>query len=202
MHGSDKPLTPYLPRRSRGCIVLSNRDLLELARYVSPGVTPLLIVKRLQWQTTVSRLGERREFEDFLARWRHAGEKGFLEGYVGMYSARYRKYAMGSEWWNGHRDGVYLRQDPGWLRTNLQSIVCCGEYAVLAVDHGKQDSSRKADIKRMFLIREDGLWRILALDWLRPSRPADLPGHVSSSARAALSPYRFGIQLQEGGSGQ
>lgn len=62
LHGSDRLGSPFTPRDTRGCVILRNDDLLELAAWIEPGLTPILIAERVpdrplaEWQVEWRRL--------------------------------------------------------------------------------------------------------------------------------------------------
>ncbi len=50
LHGSDRLGAPFSPRDTRGCILLRNEDLAELARIIAPGQTPVLIAEDVAYR--------------------------------------------------------------------------------------------------------------------------------------------------------
>lgn len=62
LHGSDRLGAPFSPRDTRGCVLLRNEDLAELARLVVPGQTPILIAEDVpyrpaaEWKTAARQL--------------------------------------------------------------------------------------------------------------------------------------------------
>jgi hypothetical protein len=102
-----------------------------------------------------------------------------------MYSARFRKGASDSKAWRAHREEISFREDSGRLGIGLRSIVRCGEYAVLAVDQDCPASTQAAALKRLFLIREDGVWKIIAVDWPRSPRFFDQKKQFGGSPACA-----------------
>jgi hypothetical protein len=65
LHGSDRLGAPFASRESRGCVILRNDDLLELAELIVPGLTPVVIAEhvayrpRAEWQAVVEGLRQR-----------------------------------------------------------------------------------------------------------------------------------------------
>ena len=43
LHATDEVLRPFTPMRTRGCVVVTNHDILEISRYVRLGETPIVI---------------------------------------------------------------------------------------------------------------------------------------------------------------
>jgi len=61
-HGSDRLGSPFTPRDTQGCVIMRNDDLLELAGWVGPRTTPVLIAEEvrerplLEWQAEVAQV--------------------------------------------------------------------------------------------------------------------------------------------------
>jgi len=62
IHGSDRLGAPFTERDTRGCVLMRNEDLSQLAALVTPGVTPVVIAEEVpyraaaDWQRTVAHL--------------------------------------------------------------------------------------------------------------------------------------------------
>ncbi len=73
LHGSDRLGSPFSPRETRGCVLLRNEDLSELARLVTPQITPVLIQEDIsyapaaEWKEAAARVLQQVPAPDFLA---------------------------------------------------------------------------------------------------------------------------------------
>jgi len=73
LHGSDRLGSPFSPRETRGCVLLRNEDLSELARMVTPEITPVLIQEDIpyaaaaEWSATAERVLQQAPVSGFLA---------------------------------------------------------------------------------------------------------------------------------------
>jgi len=73
LHGSDRLGSPFTPRETRGCVLLRNEDLSELARLVTPEITPVLIQEDIpyapaaEWSATAERVLQQVPVSGFLA---------------------------------------------------------------------------------------------------------------------------------------
>ena len=62
LHGTDRLGSPFTPRDTRGCVILRNDDLIELAAWIEPQVTPILIAEEIpdrplaEWQVETQKL--------------------------------------------------------------------------------------------------------------------------------------------------
>ncbi|MFN8627872.1 MAG: L,D-transpeptidase family protein [Candidatus Binatia bacterium] len=65
IHGSDRLAAPFNQRDTRGCVLMRNEDLSQLATLVTPGVTPVVIAEEIPyapaaaWRTTLQQVLER-----------------------------------------------------------------------------------------------------------------------------------------------
>jgi hypothetical protein len=51
LHGTPSNTYSRAPKASDGCVVIANPDLVEIAQYIEPGVTPIVIGHRVDWLT-------------------------------------------------------------------------------------------------------------------------------------------------------
>jgi lipoprotein-anchoring transpeptidase ErfK/SrfK len=64
IHGSDRLSAPFTQRDTRGCVLMRNEDLSQLARLITPGITPVVIAEEIsyapaaEWHRTVQQLLE------------------------------------------------------------------------------------------------------------------------------------------------
>lgn len=82
IHGTIKPLAPF---QSNGCVVLSDKDIHALAKFIYVNKTPVIISETIQWipQNRVSPV--RNELDKILASW----TKGYIEGDIKAIDALY-----------------------------------------------------------------------------------------------------------------
>ena len=87
IHGTTKTL---LPTRSKGCVVLHDRDLKRLAQYIYFNKTPVIISESLKWVAQDKISPARNELERILTSW----HKAFVEKDIKTIDSL---YAQGSE---------------------------------------------------------------------------------------------------------
>jgi murein L,D-transpeptidase YafK/Tfp pilus assembly protein PilF len=167
LHATNEPIRPYLPNNTRGCVVISNDDIQELARLLTLNQTPLVIVSKVLYQTQQQRKSELQSLETMLANWRTYWEEKQIDKYIAMYSSRFRNGEQNIEAWKAYNQAVFSRAGKIRIKTELQSIVRHEKYAVLTI-HQDYRSRRLTSrgTKRLFVAREGGTWRIIAEDWM------------------------------------
>jgi murein L,D-transpeptidase YafK/thioredoxin-like negative regulator of GroEL len=167
VHATNEPIRPYLPNKTRGCVVISNDDIEELSRLLILKQTPLVIVPKIQYQTEADRKAELKSLESLLSNWRTYWEDKEIEKYISVYSARFRNGPQNLKAWKAYKEAVFARAGKIQLRTDLQSIVRHEKYAVLTF-HQDYRSHRLTSrgMKRLFVVPENGQWKIIAEDWM------------------------------------
>lgn len=73
IHGTSKPIVPF---QSNGCVVLNDKDIHTLAKFIYLNKTPVIIAETIQWIPQNQTLSTRVELEKILAAW----TKGYIEG--------------------------------------------------------------------------------------------------------------------------
>jgi murein L,D-transpeptidase YafK len=169
LHGTEAAYYSRPPLDSEGCVVLPNIDLDAVARYLQPGITPIVVSDRVEWLERDAYLALREEVQGALEAWRADWQSGDVERYLGHYDERFwsggynitswqqrkRQVAQGKQWQTVEvselslfaypRDAVNGRE---MMVVNLQQ-----EY-----DSNNYQSEMK---KRLYLVKADTGWRVL-----------------------------------------
>ena len=82
IHGTTKPLLPF---QSNGCVVLVDKDVQTLIKYISLNKTPIIIDETINWIPQNQTLPVKYELEKILAAW----NKGYLQGNIKAIDALY-----------------------------------------------------------------------------------------------------------------
>ena len=70
LHGTDELVRPLTSNQTRGCVVIANRDVLEISRYVELERTPIVVSERVELLTARAWRAERNQLFDLVERWR------------------------------------------------------------------------------------------------------------------------------------
>jgi murein L,D-transpeptidase YafK/thioredoxin-like negative regulator of GroEL len=163
VHASNETIRPYLPNKTRGCVVISNDDIEELAKLITLNQTPLVIVSKIHFQTPAERDEDVATLKSFLSEWRQSWENKLLDPYVALYSKRFRNGDQDLKAFRKYKESVFSRAGRIHLGIELQSIVRHDKYLVLTFrqDYSSQRLTSKG-MKRLFAVHEDGAWKIIA----------------------------------------
>ena len=165
LHGT--PLDTYSrpPRASDGCVVLANEDLVDLERFLQPGVTPVVITTGIEWTDRQSVDRKRRELLGQLDAWRRDWESRDTETYLQHYSQRFSSGTGGYQKWAAQKKQVNAAKS--WIKVRVSDVSLImypgdGNLAVATFDQDYSSSNLNNRMrKRQYWVREGERWRIL-----------------------------------------
>ncbi len=85
LHGAFDIEKIQLPNNSRGCIVMDNRDLINLSKYLFLNQTPICIYKKITYETAANIEKKRSRMIGYLKEWKENWEKKNTNEYIGYY---------------------------------------------------------------------------------------------------------------------
>lgn len=94
LHGAYDINKTENPNNSRGCVVMSNEDLMTVSRYIFLDQTPIIIYDKIEYET-VEKIEEKRDrFITYLTDWKSNWENKNIDGYIDYYERGYRYSGM------------------------------------------------------------------------------------------------------------
>ena len=93
MHGTNKPLKP---QDSNGCVVLANRDIDVLSKYIVLNRTPIVVVDKLSYHDEDSATASKNAVFKFLSNWNNSLQQGTYHQYLNFYDPEYLPNIL---WW-------------------------------------------------------------------------------------------------------
>lgn len=186
LHGTDQPTRPLKPFDTRGCVVMANEDIVELARYISLQTTPIVVVDKLEYLALDRVEGEAANIKQFLKAWKEHWEGKRLTEYMDCYSRRFRHKGMDWEGWKRYKDELNHRYTTVEVSLKDIKILSQGDYVVASfVQDYRNDRFKDVGIKRLYLVKEGESWRILGEEW------ATLPNQKLARVIRGISPPRI-----------
>ncbi len=171
IHGTNNPNRP--PYSSNGCIVLKNKYLKELQRYIKLFETPVVIVNGIKKETPKNLLKERKNLLKFLLNWKKAWENSVkdINTYFSFYSKNLITPYGNYENWKRHK--LRVTRQKTWIKVSLDDIQILKDgrfnlfgynnvYAISFWQHYMSNNYNSTDRKVLYVINEDGKWKILA----------------------------------------
>jgi murein L,D-transpeptidase YafK len=84
IHGASKPIVPF---QSNGCVVLNDKDIHTLAKFIYLNKTPVIIAETIQWVPQNQTISAKAALERIFTIW----SKGYLEGNINAIDSLYLK---------------------------------------------------------------------------------------------------------------
>jgi len=106
VHGTDELVRPLTPKRTRGCVVVTNRDMDELTPYVDLMSSPIVVHERIRWLTLHEWRTERGELHEFVSTWHEAWRTSDFDTYGQLYGRRFRSDGKDRGSWLAHKRAV------------------------------------------------------------------------------------------------
>lgn len=186
-----------LTRGSRGCVVVRDEVIKNLADYVHLKQTPLVIFDQLKELSLADYQKQKTTFLDFVETWRKAWEKEDVETYIKFYDPTFFNADMNFKQWYRHKKrlkGVYKFID---VQFSEPLIVRNRDQVVIRMlQHYKSDRHEDFGEKTIHAHYSDSTgFRIVREDWRQMEIPKDwVP---KTNALRALSSSEEPIPLSQ-----
>ena len=168
IHGTPSSTYSRPPRASDGCVVLTNDDFAILSKYVDPGVTPIVIVPTVQWQSPQQWHEFRDTFQTALAQWKTDWEGLRMDGYLAHYSAKFDADGKDINDWTANKRRINAGKS--YVKVGISNLsifeypITTGTPPMVMVtfDQDYKSSNNATRMKkRQYWQREDGRWKII-----------------------------------------
>jgi murein L,D-transpeptidase YafK len=169
LHGVDANAPDRPPRDTDGCLALPNEELALIAKQLTPHVTPIIVVREMQWSAPDELEATRIEFRIALEQWRKSQQDGDLFAYLSLYDDKFRSRGMDKEEWSAYRLGVFEARPLKALNLDDVMLLADPEEQELYVSRFNQtlttDQGPVTMRKRLYWKRSsDTQWRIVSED--------------------------------------
>lgn len=161
------PNKKSLYRGSRGCVVVRDKIITALGKYVEPNKTPIVVEKQVEYISQKKYKAKRRELLDWLHAWKKSWEAKDLNKYMTYYSADFDSLKMNKAQWRQYKDTLnskyeFIRVDvakPAVFTHNGRMIVrfLQGYASNVNSDFGEKVLYAKKN--------DDGQFEIIAEKW-------------------------------------
>jgi hypothetical protein len=162
LHGANDPGKTVVPNNSRGCVVLNNRDLIRLSKYIFLRQTPICIYDRIQYETPDNLRRRRDQFLGQLRDWKAGWESQDIDRYIAYFHPAFRYMEMDLAGFRRYKEG--LNRSYEFIRLFLDGISIYG-YGPARVARFDQvylsDKNQFHSGKIQYWLEDEGRLRIL-----------------------------------------
>lgn len=166
LHSTNEPLRSYLPQKTRGCVVVNDMDIAELASAIKLYETPIIIHDQVSYVGRKMQNSRRQSILDLVSGWEESWENKDLNRFIGFYAASFTNGDMDIQAWERYKRSVFRRAKTIQVDLTPYQIINHNNYAVVTfLQKYRSGNYSDTGIKRLFLIQENDEWRIVGEEW-------------------------------------
>lgn len=165
LHGTPSNTYSRPPRASDGCVVLSNKDLTSISRYLQVGLTPVIISNNVEWMSLDDWQNERANLQKGIEQWRADWESLDVDRYLSHYSRNFTGSGQNIAQWSEHKRNVANNKE--WIKVDTENLSMFrnpGKEEIVVVSFVQNYRSNNLSNvmkKRQYWQKENGRWRII-----------------------------------------
>lgn len=154
---------------SKGCVVLQNADLKEVAQYIEIDHTPIIVVQDIFFLSKTTWERNRKDLNDAVSTWAKAWQNKDFDNYINSYDSNnfYDKSKGAYNSFKAYKKAVFSRSDTPVIKLDFISILSNQDYAVVQLQQDYR-SSVINDIgkKTLYLKKNQNYdWKIVGELW-------------------------------------
>lgn len=166
LHATDDPKRLLKPFDTEGCIAVSNEDIMEIERYIKPGVTPIIITKEMTSIEPEKMATPKQQVTKMLESWRQAWKHSKIDAYMNYYSDSFRQNNMGKNEWKAFKSRIAEARADIDVKLSEPTIVATEDQLIISfLQEYLSDGHSDFGIKSLYLRWENDQYRIIAENW-------------------------------------
>jgi murein L,D-transpeptidase YafK len=172
IHATDDPQRLLRPFDTEGCVALSNEDISELEKYISPFETPIVITKVMTTTSFEELEKPRTGALEMVEAWRKGWEASDFEEYMSFYSKNFRSLGKSKNQWDNYKRTLSEAR-LGEIKVKISDPkILAFEDQLLVVFFQDYRTKVHSDFGRKFLYLqwEGDRYRIIAEKWYPASK--------------------------------
>jgi murein L,D-transpeptidase YafK len=173
VHGTNEELKE---RSTNGCIVLANRDVVELEKYIKLWDTPIIIEKELKYEDRDNLLRQGQLLLDRVEGWSQAWSQKDLDRYLSYYASDFSWKNLDLQGWRNRKAWLNHRYKIISVKFSDIRFFRQGKIVLATAEEiYRSDRFASAGLKHLYLVQNSEEWRILAEKWRKSGRQAVSP---------------------------
>ena len=160
------PDTMNLDRGSRGCVVVTNKSILDISKNISLNKTPIIIADKIKYLDQASFNREKAIVHNFLKNWHSNWASKNIDQYMTAYADSFKAMKMNKEQWRAHKSK--LSNTYANISVSLSDPVVYevqNKIVVRLLQHYRSDLHEDFGEKYLYLERQNGELKILTEEW-------------------------------------
>ncbi len=166
LHSTNEPIRSYLPQKTRGCVVVNDGDIDKLSQIIRLQETPIIIYDKIPYIDRIERDRLRREVFDFLAAWEESWEQKDVDRFISFYAPSFTSGKWDRAGWKEYKGYLFRKNRTISVELTPYQVLRHKDYlTVTFLQDYRTDRYHDTGIKRLFLVRDQDQWRIIAEEW-------------------------------------
>lgn len=156
-----------LTRGSRGCVVVRNNVIKQIAEYVKLGETPILIFNKVEYITEAEHEKRREEVSTYLNSWIKNWESMNVENYISFYDTKFQAPGFDYKAWKNHKTG--LKEKYKYIKVQLYQpyiLLNHEQLIVKALQRYESDQFTDYGVKTIYALKGKDGWKIIREEWV------------------------------------
>ncbi|PIU01186.1 MAG: hypothetical protein COT74_01390 [Bdellovibrionales bacterium CG10_big_fil_rev_8_21_14_0_10_45_34] len=160
------PDTESLERGSRGCVVVRNKSILDLSKFIDLKRTALIIVDELHYLTANEYQNKQQMIVDRLQSWKSAWEAKDIDDYISFYSEQFKSMKMDRERWKVFKQA--LNKKYNFIKVEISQPIIYefrDQIVVQFLQKYSSDGNEDFGLKTLYMQRDGENPQIIAEEW-------------------------------------
>lgn len=155
-----------LLRGSRGCVVVRNAVITELAHYIELKRTPIVVVDQVTYLAEKEWIAEKNNLRNWLNAWRDTWAGKDLEKYMALYSENFKSAGMNKAAWRRYKETLSQRYE--FIDIGLKDVQIFNQGTKVVfrfLQEYKSDQKQDYGAKLIYVKKEGDAFAIVGESW-------------------------------------
>ena len=183
---------------SRGCLVTANKELIEIAKYIELGKTPLIVVHHLKFLEEDSWNTQKEKLQNTFTKWITAWSNEDYENYIAAYHDNFKDKIRGNlDSFKAYKKAVFSNPGKPNISAENTFILQNDKYAMITFKQNYQSKTIKDQGRKVLYLQRDKFynWKIISEKWSKHGMESAKDGR-SVAFEPSMRFFKTGIPSQ------
>jgi len=168
LHGTDESFEETSNNDTRGCVVLTNRDIKTLSRFIEMYSTPIIIVDKLNFTTKKELESRRKELLTIVEKWKNAWAEERIDDYIHSYANSFTSQGKNLSQWKKYKSSIFSLYKIFHIKLDNFAVFKHNNGFIIQFFQNYSASNISAKgFKTLYLMQIDNSWKIIGEHFVR-----------------------------------
>ena len=166
LHATNEPDRVNFPYDSKGCIVVTNDDMLRLSEYINLDRTPIIVEDKVSYISSDKVQEANCDIEAFIKEWVECWQGMDIDNYILHYSRSFYSQKMNWKRWKRYKERLFKKYS--WIRVGVDNISIIKRDNIAVVSFFQKFSSDQYSdkgTKRLYIVKKQDKYEIIKETW-------------------------------------